>query len=151
MNFIYDKNFQKMLVVTLIVVGIWVLTVNIRENFSDYKESPYQPCSELEKKYLNSEDFLANGSVFKYKNGDVYDYVYRFNLPIPEGGDFSKAQGDYEILAGTTKDNLKSVGKLQRKGDGSFDKDFSSEEDFIYTRIDFVDKGVKIPILSGYI
>lgn len=88
------------------------------------------------KTYVDSEDFvsqdpliLSNGSVQKYKEGDVFSYELFFNLPAI-GSSFQTLNLDvpfnqplkteeYIVKMGTSDNDLTQVGVLTRRTDGN--------------------------------
>ena len=152
MNFASNQMFINFVILTIICVFVFLIFRKVKETFKDFDTKDLS-CDFLEKKYLTTDDFLANGAVYKYRTGEEFTYMYHFNLPNPIGGDYNNVEGEYTVLAGSSKDDLKPLGVLKRSGDGDFKTSVVAKEDFVYTKIQFNDKknNVVVDILDGYI
>lgn len=142
MNFNKQTLFN--IVITIaIVIAAYLAIVGFKclymiEGFSDFSNSVFSYAS-LDKNYVttNLNDYMVNGMVYKQVYNGEYNYLYKFNLPIPSGGDYNKIEGEYLVLAGKSKTDLKPVGKLQRSSDGWFYLQDITKEDYKYTQVLF--------------
>lgn len=111
---------------------------NSKIDLGNFKNDDFS-YSDISKVYFNTKDndFLFNGMVFKQYYNNAFYYLYKFNLPIPQGGDYNKIDGKYTVLAGLSKDDLKIIGFLERSSDGWFYLQSATKEEYKYTQIVF--------------
>lgn len=135
-----QQNIIYLAIVIIIIVIIAYISSIIfsKDNFSNFNSENFN-YSKVKTYHFTSQNYdsIFNGLVFKHIFNGKYQYVYKFNLPIPIGGDYNKTEGEYIVLAGTSENDLKPIGKLQRKSDGWFYLDFSSKENLTVTKIIF--------------
>jgi hypothetical protein len=100
-----------------------------------------------------SEDptILSNGTVQKtlLQDGD-YLYEYFYNLPNPfsefqvvaSGVSFNNKteKRDYQVFVGDTRESLKHIGKLTRRGDGYYVFTVKTKEDYKVSCVSLDDK-----------
>ncbi len=97
------------------------------------------------------KELLSNGFVFKHNNNGSFEYIFKFNLPIPVGGDMNTINGEYLVFAGKSDTQLNQIGKLKRSSDGWFYFVLETPEDYMYSQVIFkVDNQTKI-LFSGKI
>lgn len=152
------KNLQSLAMFVAIVVASYLAIIGFKclynnklEYFKEFSVKSFKPnsCTSNHKKYYFTADedshFKFNGMLFKYKLDGKFKYMYKFNLPIPYGGDYNKVNGYYKVEVGKTKDDLKKFGELERSSDGWFYLEKTDENNYNHTFISFVneDKGVK--------
>lgn len=115
----------------------------------DYKKTPHSIRTTSSMNIDN--EFLSNGFVFKHDNNGSYEYVFKFNLPISQGGDMNTINGEYLVFVGKNETQLNQIGKLKRSSDGWFYFVLQTPEDYTYSQIIFkVDNVTKI-MFSGKI
>ena len=141
---------QTIIILVLLLVAIFVagcFCTKFKEGFSPFPEKNFK-FSPLKKKHFTSEEFLTNGSAYKYKEGEGYSYYFKFNLPIPYGGAYNKIDGVYCVYAGASPEEVKKLGELARSSDGWFKYRLVTPEDFKYAKIVFEAPGIKKVIVE---
>lgn len=97
------------------------------------------------------KELLSNGFVFKHDNNGSYEYIFKFNLPVPVGGDMNTINGEYLVFAGKSETQVNQIGKLKRSSDGWFYLVLETPEDYTYSQVIFkVDNETKL-LFSGKI
>lgn len=148
-----NKNLTSLLIFITVVlatyfaiVGFKCMYYNKLEKFKDFSVKNVNPdsCISHHKKYYftMSEDshFKFTGMLFKYKIDGDFKYMYKFNLPIPYGGDYNKVNGEYQVEVGKSKNDLIKFGNLERSSDGWFYLEKLDKNNYKYTVISFVNK-----------
>lgn len=135
-------------IIIALVIVILILIYTGKESFYS---SDYYP------KNINytSEDLtvLSNGTVQKTKMQDgEYLYEYFYNLPnsfsefqvVRPGVLFNEKlpKRKYTVLAGESRDSLKEIGQLNRRGDGYHVFSIKTKEDYKITAIKLDDNTI---------
>lgn len=146
----FDKKYIIIAAIILVVL-VYLFHICKKEYFSDIEFKVHKP--EVYKTYFVSKkgEFIANGAVYKHVNKDVFNYIFKFNLPIPQGGDYNKIDGKYIVVAGNTTDDAKPVGELKRLSDGWFYLEVKSKEEFKYAQIGFTSDGKSVVLFENNI
>lgn len=136
--------------IALFVIYKYIYKPNA-EYFSDF-DSSKTPNSIVKTSAMTiDKDLLSNGFVFKHNNNGSFEYIFKFNLPVPVGGDLNTINGEYLVFAGKSDTQLNQIGKLKRSSDGWFYFVLESPEDYTYSQIIFkVDNETKM-LFSGKI
>jgi len=113
-----------------------------QEKFADFKEYSKKKCgcSNTKRYDFTLEDkggLKFNGIIFKnFINSKKHRYTYKFNLPIPYGGDYIDKEGKYCVyVSHKDKNNLNKIGELNKTNDGWFYLEHLTSKKIKYTKI----------------
>jgi len=152
MNFT-KETIQNIVIVISVIIVCYMAIVgfkcmnNNKEYFSTFDSSSYSSNSlcknSLTKYYFTTDqnNLKFTGMLFKNFNNNKYTYLYKFNLPIPYGGDYNYTDYQYCVYASSGKNKKsKKIGHLRRGNDGWFYLQHFSKNNFYKTSISFESK-----------
>lgn len=135
-------------IIAIICILVWYATSG--EAYTNFKTEKIGTDS-VTPVTSSSKDILSTGHVFVHTDQlSNYNYIYEFNLPIANGGDYNPATGVYNVYIGDTdsKEKLSKIGVLTRSPDGWSRFTFKSAVKYKFTVITYQQGSNEQTILS---
>lgn len=133
-------NYYIISIIVILVFLVLYLKYYKNEAFSNFiSDNGIEQTPMIKHKYLTSSgNYITSGGVYKQFLDGKYHYLYEFNLPIPQGGDYNKTSGKFIALAGISKETLSPIGEFVRTSDGWSRITIETDEELKYTQIVYI-------------